>query len=46
MPKKNKEPVRPAWTGYWLLRRRPFSDDAWLRRWTQFKQELRLKTQR
>ena len=43
MTPKRKPKPRPAWTGYWLLDRRPFEDDQWLRRWTRLKEELRLK---
>jgi hypothetical protein len=40
---KKKAPTRPAWTGYWLLRRTPFPDERWLLRWNALKEELRLK---
>ena len=46
MTVKKKPKPRPAWTGYWLLTRRPFADDQWLRRWNRFKAELRLKIPR
>lgn len=46
MPHKKKPAPRPAWTGYWLLGRRPFEDEEWVRRWIRFKQELRLKVPR
>jgi hypothetical protein len=42
MQAKAKPKTRPAWTLYALLTRRPFSDDAWLRRWLRLKEELGL----
>jgi len=42
MPGKSKTKPRPAWTLYALLTRRPFADDAWLRRWLRLKEELGL----
>jgi hypothetical protein len=45
MPVKKKD-KRPAWTGYWLLGRRPFADEQWLLRWREFKKELSLRVPR
>ena len=42
MAAKPKTPPRPAWTLYAVLTRRPFADDAWLRRWLRLKEELGL----
>lgn len=46
MADKEKPKLRPAWANYWVLDRRPFEDDRWLRRWQQLKEELRLKVPR
>lgn len=43
---KKKPAPQPEWARYWLLTRRPFQDEGWLRRWNLLKQELRLKVPR